>query len=190
MDLVNCVSLPSDFLSLIKIGCAINGRFWSFTNDEGIIIPQTIVNGVPTLNGDLGEGQTRVEGKFNSDGSQAGWSFSAYTSSGGVNNYYLKFDYENRRIILDNIDRGDVILVYKSNGISTSGETLVPVIYEEALLSFIDWKRSLGERNMSWAQKNEQSYYEECHKLQFLESPSLTDLFDVIRSTYSQGIKR
>jgi len=189
MDSVNCINLPSDYLSFIKLGVPIGGRLWSFTLDNGIIIPVTVSDGVETLNSDRGEGVSGVQGKFNPDGTRVPYS-SGYNSTGGHNNYNFRFDLENRRLVLDNIDRTQVLLIYKSNGVSASGETLVPVIYEESILAFVEWKRSLGNKEMNWSIKNEESYYQECNKIRFLEMPSIEQLYDSVYASYRQGVKR
>jgi hypothetical protein len=190
MDAINCIQIPQDYLSFMWLGVPIHGRIWTFTEDNGIIIPQTLTNGTETLNNTKGEGYSRVEGKFNADGSRNGYSKGIYNTTGGKNSYYFKFDLENRRIILDTIVRTEVTLCYKSNGISASGQTLVPVIYEEAIMAFQKWHYNEGIKNMSWAQSGKNEYLEECAKLKFLESPSLEVLYDVIRSSWKMGVKR
>ena len=190
MDAVNCIQLPQDYLSFMKLCVPIKGRLWTFTYDGTMIIPQTLENGLEALDHDKGEGVSRVQGKFNADGSRNGYSHGMYNNTGGKNNYYFTFDLENRRIVLDCIDRTEVTLFYKSNGISASGQTLVSATYEEAVLAFINWKKAEGERNMSWAQANKQEYLECCNQLKFLESPSLDMLYDAMYSTYRQGVKR
>jgi len=186
----NCINLPSDYLSFIKLGVPIGGRLWSFSYDGSIIAPTTMSNGVETLDATKGEGVSAVQGKFNPDGTSVPYNSSGYNSTGGHNNYNFTFDLENRRLVLDGIDRTQVLLVYKSNGISASGETLLSATYEEALLSFISWKLAVGQKNMSWSQSGKQEYYEECNKLKFLESPPIEAMYDAIYSTYRQGVKR
>ena len=190
MDAVNCVNLPSDYLSFIKLGVPIGGRLWSFSLDNDVIIPTSMENGLETLNSDRGEGVSAVQGKFNPDGTSVPYNNSGYNSTGGHNNYNFGFDLENRRLVLDGIDRSQVLLVYKSNGVSASGDTLVPVVYSEAILSYVNWRRSEGDGNASWMQMYKNEFYEECSKIRFLESPSVEALYDAIYSTYRQTVKR
>ena len=178
MDAVNCLSLPEDYLSFVKLGVPVQGRLWSFTLDNNIIVPQSLVNGLETLNQDIGEGQGKSE------------SYMGYNTTGGYNDFYMKFDLPNRRIIVNGLPRTECTLVYKSNGVSASGQTLISGTYEEAILAFVNWKRAESERNMSWCQKFEMDYNGECNKLKFLEGPTLDQIYDAIYSTYRIGPKR
>ena len=186
----NCVNLPSDYLSFIKLGVPIGGRLWSFSLDNDVIVPTSMENGVETLNSTRGEGVSAVQGKFNPDGTSVPYNNSGYNSTGGHNNYNFGFDLENRRLVLDGIDRSQVLLVYKSNGVSASGETLVPVVYSECIIAFINWKVAEGNGNRAWSDKYEQDYYFRSNEIRFLESPSVEQLYDAIYSTYRQGVKR
>jgi len=190
MDAVNCISLPNDYLSFLKLGVPYNGRLHTFTLDESMITPMTIVDGIEVLDSTRGEGITRVDGKSNADGTRFVEGQSGYNNTGGKNEFYMKFDLPNRRIIIDGVSRTECTLMYKSNGVSATGGTLIPATYEESLLAWVDWKLSLGNKESAWSDRNEERYYQECNKVNFLESPSVKDLFDAIYSSWKQAVKR
>jgi len=190
MSPVNTITLPEDYLSFVDIGMPLNGRFWPMTQDKRIIPPMTITNGVETLDSDKGEGVTRIEGKTNTDGSHVNYSPRGYSQGGGVNIYYYKIEEGNNRICIDGIGRTEVTLVYKSSGVSTSGETLIPSICEESIIYFVKWQMAEAERNMSWSVSHKQNYIEACNKVKFLQSPSLDVLYDVVYSSFKQSVKR
>ena len=179
MNAINCIDLPEDYLSFLSLSVPYNGRLYTMTEDKMIVSPMTLSNGTDVLNRDKGEGYLTT-----------GSVYESYNATGGHNDFKYHVELNNRRIVIDGIPRSEVTLAYQSNGISQSGATLIPVICEPALLAFVDWMRSKGNKEAGWTERNKEDYLEECSKLKYLESPTLDVLYDVFYSSIKQGVKR
>jgi hypothetical protein len=171
------VDWPSDYVSFLGIGYNIDGQFWSFTEDDNMIIPQGTVSGQDTLNSDRGENAAAER-----------YSIPSYSTPGGLNSDFYKIDIPNRRIITNGeSSRTHLLLYYVSSGVNASGNTVVPIQAERALKDYISWRTSKGpERD-----RNEMQYKRSLKDLRDHEGSFTKEQFlDMFYRTMHQGIKR
>lgn len=178
---INTVTLPNDFLNFIAVGVPYRGKLWTFTENKLLIIPQSMDCGVDEIDVDYGEGV---------DISEEGW-YLGYGTRGGKNDYYLKKDFINNRIILSGFNSTWVILKYISTGVKNYEETYVPGIAQETLIAYVHHRRKLHDRKFSATERYEakQEYLYEVEKLELAQMPSVDEMYDVIYSTFVQTMK-
>lgn len=171
------VDWPSDYVDFLAIGHNIDGQFWSYTEDDNMIIPQGTVSGQNTLNTSRGENQS-VERNVTA----------AYGTPGGVNSDYYKIDIKNRRIIVNGeSNKGYVLLYYVSSGVNGSSETVVPIFAERALKDYILWRTSKGGEK----DRSEAAYERSAKVLRDHEGSFTKDQFlDMVSRTKFNGVKR
>lgn len=190
----NSALLPPDFITMTKIGVNIQGRIWTLTLNNDIVIPkpETICSEpIERVNN-----QTEVIG---------GYSFfphfrngqyidTLYGIGGGFNVAYYRIDMNNRVIYFDGVvpNNGEVILEYKSSGVKAGG-ALIPRQAVPALKAYIYWKSIAMDvrlpRNERDAAKYE--YYERLHECKLVELSFTADEYlDVAYANMSQGPKR
>jgi len=174
---LGAVAWPSDYVDFIAIGYNIGGEFWSFTEDEGIIIPAGTVSGQDTLNTSRGENQSVVRYKI-----------ASYATPGGLNSDHYKIDRQNRRVLVNGTsNRTHLLLYYVSSGVNASGNTVVPIYAERALKDYIVWRTTVGPSRLV----KRQEYHDSARDLRDHEGFFTKDQFlDLVARTKHQGIKR
>lgn|SRR5512133_352973 len=179
-DSLNRIDFPSDMLQFVSLSVPINGLLYTLTRED-LIVP-TVTGTAPneTLDATDGEGVDVNKGYYQ-----------AYWARGGVNQEgYFTVDYNNRKIILSNVDRTEVVLCYVSNGVSSTN-SYVPVTAVPAIEAYIMWKDKFYQRdtlpNIDYYFKQ---YEYECDRLDVLTEPTLDEIADAIRSTYTRLPKR
>lgn len=169
----NTIDLPNDFVSYTKIGVVIGGNIWNLTLNKNMALPRHLdecgnvlaaENTMSFLN------QTSQGLAVSTDISTFGgiyyvphWRNGQYVGEqyglgGGINREgYYREDKEKNQIVFTNIVQGEIVLEYKSNGITVEGGAAVPQEAIEALIAYVDWarinnddKKSLGEKQMKW----------------------------------------
>lgn len=181
VDSKGTVTLPSDYLSYIKISVVINGRKHELSKNEDIMIPGTGACYAEEDNGNQNYTETLPED-------------TVYGMGGGYNYSYYRIDKKYNRIIFQkSVPNGEIILDYISSGVALDGETYIPKQSEEALIAWTHWKREEHDPNVSQYKKqsNERSYNRELRKLHEFEYDfTLQEFADAISSGYSQTAKR
>lgn len=167
-------TLPSDFLTMHKIGIPLDGKLWTFTKDEGIITSTSTESGAEVLDSDYGEG-VDINPVY----------YSTFGAKGGVNKAgYYKFDYSTEygagRIIFRNTSRTDVLLEYSSSGVSLGSDTVVPVICKGVIKAYMAYEEAVFRQDIpiSRIQLFEDKLYRETQKLRMITLPTLTDIED------------
>ena len=171
------VDWPSDYVDFLAIGHNISGQYWSYTQDENMIIPQGTVNGQDTKNDDRGE--NKAVNRYN---------IASYSTPGAINSDYYKIDAVNRRIIVNGTSsKTELLLYYKSSGVNLTEETVVPIYAERALKDYISWRTAKGPDRI--AKKKE--WVDSAKDLRDHEGSFTKDQFlDMVNKTKQQGIKR
>lgn len=140
---LNTVTLPDDYVDYLKIGTVFsNGLFWTFTKADSLSMAKTF---------DCGEEQRPNEQLLQVAPANTRVIFDNYKKintyynyTGGNNTQYFRIDKENNRIVLktDNIG-SEIEMEYVTTGINTTGDTIVPVMYNDTLVAFALWQMKL-----------------------------------------------
>ena len=120
------VSFPDDLVKFMSVGIPIEGRYWEFTKTRNRIIPQC-----EEIN------ESRQEADQRSIRPVETYGMSPY------NQYLFSEDLPNRRIIIHGPPISEVLVYYKSTGINTDGDTVIPVHAFEALKAYVHYKLSM-----------------------------------------------
>jgi hypothetical protein len=170
MDALNRVTLPDDFISFLSLSVPNNGKLYTLTRDDLIIPTKSGTAPSQTLDATDGEGVP-----INSI------AYAGYMMRGGVNqDGYYTFDWENRQIILNGCERGEVILGYVSSGVSTTS-TYVPAQAVPAIEKFIMWNDKMYmDEAPAKIDYYKSLYDEEIDKLRMLEMPTFDEFRDEI----------
>lgn len=118
-----------------------------------------------------------------------------FGGAGGRNNHgEFRIDHQNRQIVFNSeISVDEIILEYKSSGVSDDGSTCIPREYVPALKAYIHWqrKRYKDKESMGEKERLKKEYYDAFEQLKNLElSFTLREYLDSTRSTYKQTPKR
>ena len=130
-------ALPSDFIDYMKIGMEINGEVWTFTLNPNMNFPRKVdecgeVQPTNTQNiDDKVVGTRSIIPNFGyyfamhfRNGQYVG---EMYGLGGGYNNAYFRIDEQRNQIVFDSeIPADEIILEYKSTGISQNGGSIIP----------------------------------------------------------------
>jgi hypothetical protein len=170
---IRCVILPKDYVSFVSIGKVYNNHFHKFSL-KADIVPNTTENcGVIT--------QTNTLPTYPIAG--------AYAQGGGLNNWYYRLDEENNRILIAGNILTEATLFYKSTGVNLTGETLIPVIAEEALIAWTHYQEALNEKDRGMIAIRKQVFDGEITNLQ-LANWNQDAMTEAVYSTIYQGVKR
>lgn len=186
--------LPSDFITMSKIGVKINNRYWTLTmnNDIVPIRPESIC--ATPIESVESTDTTNYGGYYYAPFWRNGYLQTAfYSVGGGFNMAYYKIDEPNSRIIFNgNVPTDEVIMEYVSSGVMAGGSP-IPRKAVPAIKAYLHWKTNLYDRNLSLGERQymEQLYNVELNALRRLENSFTMDQFlDSFYSTTSQSVKR
>lgn len=185
-------NLPSDFISYRKIGILYNGQVWTLTLNNDLALPRH-----ECCNAQVPE-QPFMDNKYMYQYAPHyynGTYFDGmYSMGGGVNIAYYRLDLESNQLILSpNLVGKEIILEYKSSGISMDLETMIPVTTLQAVKAYIHWRRTEfdDKKPMNEKVRKQQLYDDEVTKLRLLENKFTKDEFmDMFWGTTYQGVKR
>lgn len=188
------VDLPDDFIYYSKIGILINGKVYILSMNEDIALPRKTDECGLTLSSLTECSPTEESGFFPTwgyyfanhfrNGQYVGEMFGI---GGGFNDAHYKIDWGRRQIVLNSLIAVDeIILEYKSSGISADGCTVIPRETLPALREYVHWKRVEYNPKVAMNDKKnrEKQYYIEYEKLNFLET-SFT-MQEYLDHTYSE----
>lgn len=176
---IKTVTLPDQTMEFISVGIALEGRYWEFSKLESGINPE----GFNRVNPDRQEVVQRETTQLIN-----------YGFPGGENDFMYYHDKPNRRLVIYSpFDLNEVLVYYKSSGISSSGNTVIPIHAFQALRAYIQMEDvdddpmvSMGEK-----QRREMKYLGHLKNMRDIENRFTVDEFlDAIRSGYGQTFKR
>lgn len=145
------VDLPQDFISDYKIGIKRNGRIWTLTKINDLLLPRTDECGEPQAEGTFSDhavtfNDSEVANQvvyYTPHFNEGGYVGALYGAIGGINSGYYRIDYERNQLVLSNVAAGTTIVVeYKSTGVSMTASTLIPAESEEFIIAYIHWRRT------------------------------------------------
>jgi hypothetical protein len=182
LNQVNAIPYPRDCTKIISVGIPYRGRLWTFTYEGRLVAPLSEEDGVEKIDITKGEDRTIGDGNF-ADG---------YGVPGGLNKVYVKFDEENRRVIVNGFAGTQAYVTYKSTGVSLNEQTLVPAVAEEALIAWVQWqsilyKPGVNANDKQFAEKHFNRMYD---AMLDTKTPPLDVLYDALYKGYTQTPKR
>ena len=144
------VDLPKDFVNYARIGVCNNGRIETLGFDERICLDR-----------DIDACGEELPNSSNKDGSWVGNYRNgeavggSYGLGGGQNkNGYYRLDREKNQLALSSeVKGGSIVIEYISDGSSVDGDMRVNTLSEEALRSYIYWKKVQRKRNTPLQEK-------------------------------------
>lgn len=167
------VAWPSDLVKWLAVGYNLNGRFWTLTRDDDIIIPSGTVDNQDSLNTSRDENED-IERSTSA----------AFGTRGGVNSNYFTVDETNRRFVINGDSISEVLVLYLSTGLNMSGVSVIPVQAVRALKDFIVWR--VTRKKMDY-----EMYAISAKDLRDFECAFTEDEFlDMMSKTAFRGIKR
>jgi hypothetical protein len=178
---INDVDFPSDLEEFVAVGVPLDGRLWLLSPEKSMIRTTTEVSGSETQDSTDGEGVSlRNE------------TISNYYTTGGFNpEGYYTVDFTNRRLLLNSVNKSEVILVYKVSGITTDATPYIPSKYIAFLTAHVLWNEVRYLPDMQGlAQRFEDQHRKELNKLQDSELPSLHEFYDAILETTTMRPQR
>lgn len=170
---IRCVIIPKDYVSFTSIGKIYNNKFIKFSLKADLMPNTTESCGVET--------QTDMNPTHNHS--------IGYSAGGGNNLWYYRIDEENNRILLDGLSLTEATLFYKSTGINLTGETLIPTIAEETLISWVHYQQALGDGDKGMIAIRKQILDSNLSDLQLSEWDN-DSMIEAVYSTIYQGVKR
>ena len=193
------IDLPSDFVDYIVIGSVIAGRVIDLTYNRRLNMNQVFNScGQPELI-DRGTNSRQIPGIF----ADATWYFYNYRNGQNLGQIFgfgglkdgegYRIDEDRGIIQFSNNMVGSIIyLEYLTDGLSPSGDTLVHVHTEEALIQWIHWKRIEHKAGMaeSKIERKKRAFKDEYRLAkERLRSFTGDEFLDAVRRNYSQAIK-
>ena len=174
-DSLNRVDYPQDLERFIGIGIPYGGKIIFLTKRQDIIATYTDDgDGTYSLDSNDGEGVDLPTSQW--EGLHA---------TGGINTHgYFTLDEEAREIQVNATSRDELILVYSTSGIYTTGIQYFPTVATEAMIAWILWKDAEGDGNMALARERERRYINEWKELKRLGF-SIREFWDVLNSSKS-----
>jgi len=175
------IEMPSDMIGLGNLFIPINGEWWSFTKKPRKVTTTTTTLGVEGQDSAMGEGVDVFDDKY--------WGIGG---RGGVNAYYVNFDWTARRIFCDGFKSDTAVLQYTSSGLVVSGTTYIPRQTEPVLDAYLDWMRAMNNN----AAMNKIGYLEGLYDKSILElriinfMPSRDEISDAWDSASTLGVTR
>jgi len=157
--------LPGDFLTLRRIGVLLgNGRVYPLTADSDL-----------NINKDSECGQIQKD-----DSTAIVQDYRTYKSRGGTSEAgTYRINYKQNRIEFGpSVTSDTVIIEYVSSGIQINGDTFVPELAREALMSFVMWK--IQPIGTALRQRAEIAYYTEIKKLNDAMMPTMDEMVDAL----------
>jgi len=168
-DIHGTLTMPDDMVDFIGLALASDTSLWYFTENGKLNVDA--VTAVKDIDDEL-QGQ-------------------GYGGRGGINDYYYKIDWNDRKIYTDGAEAQSVILFYISNGIRTDQETLVDVSLVPVIDAYLYMR--LGEndeKSINEIERRRVAYEREVSIANRYKMPPLKQVRDIILKHTTQGIVR
>lgn len=168
------ISMPSDMIDFISVGLLWMGELWTFTERRYMVYT------------DFGDSSTTkpTDHEYGQYG---------YAGTGGKNEFYFKLDWKNRKIMIDGAESEDVILWYKSSGLSTDGgsNVTVPVICNATIDAYLYLKYGeFEEKSINELLRRQRLYEQQLELLRVQSIPGINELYDYFLKMTTQAILR
>lgn len=168
-DVNGTLTMPDDMVDFIGLALASDTSLWYFTENSKINVDA--VTAVKDIDDDL-ESQ-------------------GYAGRGGINDYYYKIVWNDRKIYTDGAETQSVILFYISNGIRTDEETLVDVSLVPVIEAYMYMRLAeLDDKSINEIERRRVAYEREVSIANRYKLPPLKQVRDIILKYTTQGIVR
>jgi hypothetical protein len=168
-DINGTLTMPDDMVDFIGLALASDTSLWYFTENSKINVDA--VTAVKDIDDDL-ESQ-------------------GYAGRGGINDYYYKIVWNDRKIYTDGAEAQSVILFYISNGIRTDEETLVDVSLVPMIEAYLYMRLAeLDDKSINEIERRRVAYEREVSIANRYKLPPLKQVRDIILKHTTQGIVR
>ena len=199
------VDLPDDYITYTKIGFNDNGTITTLGLNEDLMLArdtdscgnQINDNNDPCIDPiDASEGSLSSAIYFYAPHYRNGqFVGELFSGTGGHNSDgYYRIDKKKRQIVFNSeMSATEIILEYKSSGVSGNGQTLVPREYVQVLRAYVHWQRREYNDKVSRFDKNalKQRYIDAFEEVKELETSfTIEEYLESTRGTYSQLPKR
>lgn len=178
---MHTIDFPADFEDFIGVYVPIGGQLYPLTRDDSMVMT-TSMNGIyETVNPASGEG---VALKSNITPTPS--------SPGGVNlQGYYNIDWNNQRIFINGTD-GEVVLLYKCSGIRVTETTHVLNKYVPYMTAWMLYEFCKYDNEYAISRQQQNLFILNATRIDLaqLESPTLDEYLDAIRSTIYGTAKR
>ena len=193
------INLPADFVDYVVIGVIASGRVVTLTRNREMNMTTNVNDCGQAILTERGNNTRQIPGVFE----DAGWYFYNYRNGQNLGQIFgyggiredqgYQIDKEAGIIqFTNNMVGSDIYLEYASDGLTYTGDTLVHVHSEEALIQWIHWKRMQHKPGTAVSQKQiaEEAFRQE-YKLAKRRMRSFTgaEFLDAVRRNYHQAIK-
>jgi len=159
----NTVTLPNDYISYTKIGLCINGHLLNFDMDDTLCLQSAEPASVCPCSDE--EISTAIQGCCNGNwggDSWASWYYPFYSqwhngqyvagiygAGAGFRRGGYKINLEANKIQFNScVTADEIVLEYKSSGLSTDGNAVVPQDAIPPILAYIHWRRCLFSKDI------------------------------------------
>lgn len=182
IDELGRIDLPIDYIKFVAVGVPVNGYFYTFTNEKGLVRSSDRTYYYESVSEEYGEGRNFEVPIWD-----------RYGKGGGTNKVYFYLNERDRYIQLTDFKGEKCTLKYISSGVSNNrDEVFIPVMYEQAIIAYVLWKLVAYDMEVPLHERRERErlYAEELRSIDLLQGPSLDEILDTIYSTQMQTIKR
>lgn len=181
LDESNATDLPLDYVDYIKIGVCVNGHIINFDYH-----PNLCIGGARVKKDECGdEVIINCLSKFENGTAELSdynrWGYLPYFHNGqhvagyyglgeGFNGYGYRIDLANRKIYFSSyVEVDEIILEYRTKGIDSTGNAIVPETAISTLTSFVHWKvNSFPKKGINKrASLNDAMYWENQFRLEW-----------------------
>jgi hypothetical protein len=155
----NTVTLPNDYIEYSKIGLCVDGVLLNFDLNDSLCLDSASPTSVCTCSDE--EISTAISTCCNGGVVDGSWYYPYYSSwhngqfvagiygvGAGFNRGGYKINLEANKIQFDScVTATEIVLEYKSSGLSSDGNAIVPQTAIPPILAFIHWKRCLFSKD-------------------------------------------
>lgn len=168
-DVNGTITMPEDMVDFIGLALASDTSLWYFTE-----------------NGKLNVDAVTAVKDIDDDAQSQG-----YAGRGGINDYYYKIVWNDRKIYTDGAEAQSVILFYISTGVRTDEETLVDVSLMPVIDAYLYYRLAeLDDKSINEIDRRRVAYEREVSIANRYKLPPLKQVRDAILKLTTQGIVR
>jgi len=171
---INQVSVPSDFVRLIRLGVELNGKIYTLTNDEELRVDKDFSCETEPS----GSSDTIATDDFCRSDNYCGWN---YQLRGGMSEYGTYRINDNVIQFGQEVNLDKVTIEYVGSGLKVADVTYIPEKARETIIAYI-MKERLHSGNSTLGEREEakQDYYYELAQLQAAQMPSFDEIYDTL----------
>ncbi len=169
---INQVSVPADFVRLIRLGVEINGKIYTLTNDKELRVDKDFSCETEPS----GSSDATVTDNFCRSDNYCGWN---YQLRGGISEYGTYRINNNVIQFGQDVNLETVTIEYVGSGMKIADVTYIPEKARETIIAYIMKERlHTGNSTLGERQEAKLDYYEELAQLEAASMPSFDEIYD------------